>query len=132
MAKCIFGPMYLVIDGVTYGVVERYSVQEGGLIITTNPTVTPGSKTRTGEYQLFRLTGGSLNACERLPENRCGITVILVMAANQNSDDPDTLRSITLTDADINGVSTLDSTTGSYTGLEIVACNATYNYGQAG
>ena len=129
--KSVFGPMYLVIEGTVYGVVEGYQLQEGGLITTTNPTMTAGSKTQTGEYALWKLTGGSLNACERLPEERCGLSVVLVLQANQNLDGPDVLKSITLIDANIDGQSTLDQSTGSYTGLEIVACNAVKNYGEA-
>lgn len=131
MAKCVWGPMQIFIDGTAYGVVSGYNLVEGGLITTTTATLS-GQKTRSGEYQLWELSGGSLDGCSELPSERCGLTVVLVLLGNRSTDDPDVLKSVTLIDADINGRPSRNAGgDGSIGDLSIVACDARYNYGRA-
>lgn len=131
MAKCTWGPMQIFIEGVAYGVVSGFNLIEGGLITTTAATLS-GQKTRTGEYQLWELSGGTLDGCSELPSERCGLTVVLVLLGNRNIDDPDVLKSVTLIDADINGRPNRNAGgDGSIADVTIVACDARYNYGRA-
>ncbi len=131
MGKCVWGPMYLVIDGEVYGTMTGFNYIEGGVITTTTATMS-GGKTRSGEYMLHKFTGGSFDGCQPLPTERCGLTVTLVMIGNRTSDDPDVLKSITLIDADINGAANQAvGGNGAISDLEIVACNARHNYGRA-
>ena len=131
MAKCVFGPMYLVIDGVVFGVMTGFNYVEGGVITTTTATLS-GGKARQGEYQLHRFTGGSFDGCQTLPAERCGVTISLVMIGNRNSDDPNVLKSITLIDADINGAANQAiGGDGAISDLELVACEVQRNYGRA-